>query len=205
MNLEKIGMLVFVAMLSAGCGSSIGFKSQGSIGHNIPVPRVELINANYRAGDELLNILTARQAGGSGIILTTFVNLDNLSESSALGRMIPQQMATRLIQGGHEIIDLRLRRDTLLIKEHEGEFALSRKVAEIAGDKEARWILVGTYSVVYDQVYVNAKILQVADGLTMAAADYSLPYDRKALRSGISEDNTEDKDVPDPNVYTTLD
>lgn len=205
MSLIKKGILIFIAVLSVGCAPSIGPGSKGVNGQNIPFPRVEIINANYRAGDELLNILAERQARDSGIILTTFVNLDNLSETSALGRIIPQQMATRLIQGGHEIVDLRLRRETLLIKEHEGEFALSRKIEDIARDKQARWILVGTYSVVYDQVYVNAKILQVADGVTMAAADYSLPYDRKALRPGTNGDKADDKDIPEPNVYTTLD
>ncbi|MCA1743353.1 MAG: hypothetical protein LC631_05325 [Desulfovibrionales bacterium] len=204
MNLMKMGILIFIVVLSVGCSSAVGPGSQKFNGKNVPPPRVEIINANYRAGDDLLNILAARQVRGSGIILTTFVNLDNLSETSALGRIIPQQMATRLIHGGHEIIDLRLRTDTLLVRQYEGEFALSRKIEQIARDKQACWILVGTYSVVYDQIYVNAKILQVADGLTMAAADYSLPYDRKALRSEINGDKTEDKDIPEPNVYTTL-
>lgn len=204
MSLIKMGILIFIAVLSVGCAPSIGPGNKVSNGQNIPFPQGEMINANYGAGDDLLNILAARQARGSGIILTTFVNLDNLSETSALGRVIPHQMATRLIQGGHEVIDLRLRRETLLIKENQGEFALSRKIEDIARDRQACWILVGTYSVVYGHIYVNAKILQVADGMTMAAADYSLPYDRKALRSVTDGHETEDKDIPEPNVYTSL-
>lgn len=179
----SLGMSYFAVLILgltiAGCSSIAGMVPDR--GQNIPSRQAEIITPNYAAGTSLINIMAGRVPEDTRFLLTSFVNLDNLSETSTLGRIIPHQIGTRLTQCGYEVVDMRLRTESLLVREKEGEFALSRKLTELARDNKANAILVGTYSVVYNQVYVHTKVLRTADSLTLAAADYMLPYDLRAL------------------------
>ncbi len=196
-------MLILCLVILTGCSRSGSGQNWGT-GKKIPAPRIEIINSNYDAGSDLLMVLAGRLPEDSPLLLTTFVNLDNLQESSSLGRIIPQQIGTRLTQCGYEVMDVRLRSDSLLVKQYQGEFALSRKIMEIARDNQAHSVLVGTYSVVYNQIYVNAKILRSADGLTMAATDYTLPYDLRVLRPEGFSGADPGSHFFTPNIYTSL-
>lgn len=204
MNL-KLLISVLYLIITIGCSSGYRMEQLGGSGKNIPVSQAEIISSNYEAGTSLLTLLAGEHLEDSPLLLTTFVNLDDLEETSTLGRIIPQQIGTRLTQYGYEVVDIRLREDSLLVKQNQGEFVLSRKIMEIARDKQARSVLVGTYSVVYNQIYVNAKILRSADGLTMAATDYTLPYDLKALDPNGFSGSGSGQHKFTPNVYTSLD
>lgn len=201
----KLSIFALCALITAGCSSGYRVGQLGGSGKNIPVSQVEIINSNYEAGTSLLTVLAGRHPENSPLLLTSFVNLDDLGETSTLGRIIPQQIGTRLTQNGIEVVDIRLRGESLLVRENQGEFALSRKLQEIARDKQAHSVLVGTYSVVYNQVYVNAKILRSADGLTMAATDYALPYDLRALDPKGFSVTGQGEHMFTPSVHTSLD
>ncbi len=201
----KLSISAICLIVTVGCSSGYRIEQLGGSGKNIPVSQREIINSNYEAGTSLLALLAGKHPEDSPLLLTTFVNLDNLEETSTLGRIIPQQIGTRLTQCGYEIVDIRLREDSLLVKQNQGEFVLSRKIMEIAGDKQAHSVLVGTYSVVYNHIYVNAKILRSADGLTMAAADYTLPYNLRALSPEGFSGSGSGQHKFTPNVHTRLD
>ncbi|MFW6005499.1 MAG: FlgO family outer membrane protein [Desulfonatronovibrionaceae bacterium] len=167
--------------------------------------RGSMIRSSYQAGNDILSLLKNRIPEDGGILLTTFVNLDDLGETSTLGRTIPQQIGNRLIQCGYRVIDIRLRRGSLLVKEKEGEFALTRSIADLAGDNETYAILTGTYSVVYNRIHVNARVLKSTSGQALASIDYTLPYDLKALNpEGFSGARVGNQHFL-PNVDTRLD
>ncbi|MFW6216596.1 MAG: FlgO family outer membrane protein, partial [Desulfohalobiaceae bacterium] len=158
-----------------------------------------------KAGNELGQLLAKGQPAEGPILLATFVNLDNLEESSSLGRIIPQQIGTELANHGFEVLDIRLRTDTVQVKASQGEFALSRKLQAIAQEQETYAVLVGTYSVLYEQVYVNAKILKGSNKMTLAATDYFLPYEPEILHpEGFAGQNTDNRLNIQPNVRTSL-
>ncbi|WP_291321795.1 FlgO family outer membrane protein [Desulfonatronospira sp.] len=161
-----------------------------------------MIGENHRAGYELQKMLVYTLPHEPTILLTTFVNLDNLGETSSLGRIVPQQIGTSLTRCGFEVVDVRLRTDSLLVREQQGEFALSRKIQDIARDNQANYVLAGTYSVLYNSILVNAKVLRSTDGLTVAATDYYLPYQAAALDpAGFSGEHAAGGKFT-PNVHT---
>ena len=170
-------LVCLILSIAAGCA----LQGQNKDLRKIPEKQAEIIHENHGAGYELHNMLTASLPQETTILLTTFVNLDNLDETSSLGRIVPHHIATALTTCGHEIVDIRLRRDTLLVRQKQGEFGLSREIKEIARDNQANYVLAGTYSVLYNRILVNAKVLRSTDGLTVAATDYYLPYDSTVL------------------------
>ncbi len=165
----------------------------------------EITAANHAAGDSLVQLLQNKYPADRSILVSTFSNLDNLQESSSLGRLIPQQISTSLTRSGLELIDVRLREKTVLVQESHGEFALSRKIKDVAQDNQAYAVLAGTYSVLYNRIYVNAKILRSSDGMTIAATDYFLPFNAAALdpEGFAGQEARRLRFVP--NVHTSLD
>lgn len=143
------------------------------------------IEYNQQAADALLS-----QNNRSGqaeilppetILVTTLVNVDNVQQSSRLGRSVAEQLGARLTNLGYQVVDLRLRQAGVLIKQDTGELALSRDVQALASTHQARAILVGTYAEAIDMVYITLKMLEANSGRVMMAYNYALPLDKNNL------------------------
>lgn len=133
-----------------------------------------LAHANTFAGDALENMLRGRVNKTSGILVATMVNLDNLDETSSFGRLVMQQVGSRLGQYGYRIVDVRLRADMAITP--EGEFMLSRDVAKLMqSNYGAEAALVGTYSVAAGKVYCSVRVLRLSDSAVVGAYEYYLP------------------------------
>lgn len=147
--------------------------------------------ANYAALDELMKPVqgpasTSNRPGGSSnapLIVATLANIDALVQSSTLGRVISEQLATRLTQTGHSVVELKVR-DGIYMKRNEGEFLLTREIKEVAAAHKAEGVVVGTYAESAGFVHVSLKLVNPANNLVVSAYDYSLPLD-KHIRSMI--------------------
>lgn len=144
--------------------------------------RYYAINHNHIAAQKLVEHAKGRLDKGKPLIVASFVNINDLSESSSLGRSISQQFATIFTNNGYRVIELLLRKD-IYIKQDSGEFLLSRELKNISRSHQAQGVIVGTYAVGETRVYVTAKVINADSGIVVSAHDYSLPIDKdtKAL------------------------
>lgn len=92
------------------------------------------------------------------IAVTTFVEIDNLYQSSTFGRILAEQLISELTMRGYKVIEIRLS-DAVQIMEDQGEMGLSREVETLRGSQEISGLVVGTYASSSDRVYVNARII----------------------------------------------
>ncbi len=136
---------------------------------------VNLIKACYLAGGRLANQLDLTCVNTTPIQVTTFADLDDLSHSSSLGRLLPHQISSALRERGYLPVDIRLRSQDLLIQEKNGEFILSRKLDALETGIRSALFLLGTYSQIQDTVYINAKIVSSKDGVVLATTDFIVP------------------------------
>ena len=133
------------------------------------------------------------RAGGDGleedqrVLVSSFVNLNDLYKTSALGRVLGEQVISELQHAGIEVLDMR-KTPGLLVHQKLGEYGLSRDMEELPYIHEAHATVVGTYSEATGQLFVNARILRNSDGLVMAAA--SMILEKNALLSSLLEDET---------------
>lgn len=133
-----------------------------------------LAHANTFAGDALEHMLRGRVNKTSGVLVATMVNLDNLDETSSFGRLIMQQIGSRLGQYGYRVLDVRLRADMAI--RPDGEFMLSRNVGQLMqSNYGAEAVLVGTYSVASHNIYCSVRVLRLSDSAEVAAYEYYLP------------------------------
>lgn len=148
-----------------------------------------LTSANYAAATELMKRFQGTAStnnfdgasGASPFIVATLVNIDKLEQSSTFGRLLSEQLASRITQLGHNVVELKVR-NGVFMKRNEGEFLLTREIKEVATAHKAQAVVVGTYAEASDFVYVNLKVVNPASNLILAAYDYSLPMNKEIRR-----------------------
>lgn len=135
-----------------------------------------LIAMNYAAADALLGQVAGKLNKTQPLLVATVVNIDNLDQSSTLGRAISEHISARLTQTGYRMIEMKYR-NSVYIKRNQGELMLTREVKELAQAHDAQAVIVGSYARSDSFVFINLKIIQPATSVIMAAHDYTLPLD----------------------------
>jgi TolB-like protein len=140
-----------------------------------------LTAANYKAAEYLIGKLPKGMLKDSPLLVASFVNIDNLNESSTFGRMVSEQISSRFKQLGYTAIEMKLR-TTIFIKEGSGEFLLSRELSDISSKYNANAVVVGTYAIASDRVYLTVRIVNAADSTILASYDYNIPMTRDVVK-----------------------
>ena len=106
------GLLLLAAIFLAGC-SVQSFEEFQAAARRMSPPKSGcdtdtcFRNANYHAADILIaNLMAQKVEKDEPILLTTFADVDDLGRSTTLGRIIPQQISSRLAQKGFTTIEI---------------------------------------------------------------------------------------------------
>ena len=143
-----------------------------------PQPYSNLLESSYAAADSLGKWLRLRGLPPDEPIMSaSFVNINDLTQSSTLGRIVSEQIASRLAQHGFKIVEVKLREESVFIKEGKGEFLLSREVLSLGETRGAHAVLVGTYAVSKDFIFISARVVRTEDNSVVTGYDYELPND----------------------------
>ncbi|MDM8552617.1 FlgO family outer membrane protein [Desulfobacterales bacterium HSG2] len=140
-----------------------------------------LIKSSYEAADTLISQVKPPLIPHQAVLMASFVNIDNLEESSTFGRSIAEYIGTRFTQNGYKVIEMKLRK-SIFMKRGAGEFLLSRDLKLISTRHNAQAIVVGTYSVAKSVIYVSARIIKLSDSSILSAHAYKLPLGKNARK-----------------------
>jgi len=94
--------------------------------------------------------------------------------SSNLGRIVSEQIASRLTQLGYSTREMKFR-GSFLVRKGGGEFVLSRRVQAISKKQEAQAVVTGVYAVARNDVYVTLRLIRAGDSSIISSYDYMLP------------------------------
>jgi len=164
----------------SGCAPRSGQQNAGRHAYMTPndcyvQPFGNILQGSYTTGDVLAAELEEKGFDPNGPLLSaSFVNNDNLEASSSLGRLLSEQISSRLAQHGINVKEVKLRKSTLYIRHQEGEFMLSRELKNLGLDFDAQAALVGTYSVTPLRIFLTTKIVRTVDNTVIASHDYTL-------------------------------
>lgn len=140
-----------------------------------------ITGANYKAAEYLIKKLPRKMRKESPFLVASFVNLDNLKESSTFGRVISEQISSRFEQRGYTIMEVKLSTATFT-EESSGELLLSRELLEVGAKHGARAIVVGSYAAAADRVYITVRVISVIDSQILASYDYNIPMTRDVFK-----------------------
>ncbi|MCP4105716.1 MAG: hypothetical protein GY749_09285 [Desulfobacteraceae bacterium] len=133
----------------------------------------DLIKSSYQATDGLIEQTLPPLIPNQTILIASFVNIDDLEESSTFGRTIAEYVGARFTQQGFKVVEMKLRR-SVFMKKSAGEFLLSRELHNLSTRHKTQAIVVGTYSVAKDVVYISARIINLGDNTAMSSYSYKL-------------------------------
>lgn len=160
---------VFTTALLAGC-STTPPKEEANYA---TIASNQFVTANYRAADELLKQLSGKLAADKPLIMATIVNIDALDQTSTLGRLVSEQISTRMAQGNLKMLEMKLR-NSVYLKRGQGELMLTREIGEVAQNHNAQAVIVGSYAETSDMVFINVKVVQPQTNFVLAGHDYVL-------------------------------
>lgn len=120
-------------------------------------------------------------------IVTSFTNLNKLSETTPFGRLVAENLIHELQVRKWKVFEVRLTKDVVI--NETGEFSLSRDIKKLREVYKVGGILTGTYSVANDHVIVNARIIDIDTGLVASSAQVHMPVNWFTDALLFNEDN----------------
>lgn len=127
----------------------------------------------YDSVDTLLNRSLIKIDPDKNLLATSVVDVSDIESSSALGRLLTEQIAGRIAQQGYTVSEPKLRAD--LAVNGQGELMLSRSLEDLRARYDAQAVITGTYAVGAEYVHINLKLTALSSGQILSAIDYFLP------------------------------
>lgn len=164
------------------CSSCAFNPSSGNNEPNYTAPTVStqkkfsLIDYDYHAVELLLQRIAVPIDKSKSVLVASLANIDSLEESSTFGRTVSDHYTSYLVNQGYTISEVKLRND-LLVKQKQGEFMLSRSARKILRTHNVQLVVVGTYSIGAENVFINARLVNPVNNVIMAAVDYKVKID----------------------------
>lgn len=189
-------VLIFMLLLQSGCSSFNGTRFESTLGS-----KTNLIQFSYTIADQLaensMPPLVLRHAD-MPILITTFVDNNDLKQTSQLGRILQEHIASRFVQLGYTVREIKLS-NTLRIEQKSGETILSRDLSLLSDEQPAQAILAGTISRINRILYISARLINPINHNIMATNDYKLYMDDDILAMFESVRRPdEDKPIAEP-------
>ncbi|OIN99650.1 MAG: hypothetical protein AUJ49_10840 [Desulfovibrionaceae bacterium CG1_02_65_16] len=120
--------------------------------------------------------LAAKNYANIRIIKSSFIDIDNADGMSSAGRVYPEVIGSRLAQLGYEIVELKVRSNSIKISPQTGVMLLSFDKNELSKTYNASAALVGYYKhFPYDQqTMLYVRIINLEDNTIMASDDVGI-------------------------------
>jgi len=109
-------------------------------------------------------------------VVTSFATLDDLTETSAFGRLVGEHLMHELQIRGWTVNDIRLTND--LIINSSGEFSLSRDIKRLRSSVPAANVVTGTYTTSSDGVMLSVRVVDFSTGQLTSTAETRFKIDQ---------------------------
>lgn len=174
-------LICFMAANFAGCAKKVIVPE--STGY---VDAVELKLKCRELADQMLATVPNDALKGFVAMPVSFVNENDTSRSSPLGRLMGESMFYEFNQRGFPTREYRL---TGKIDVVGGRNDLALAANQVVPTKNQPWaaILVGTYYVDNDATFVNARLVRASDGLVLRTGQLVLPNNQVIARMSRSD------------------
>jgi len=175
---KNLTLFFIFSILLSGCSYFNGTKLEGLLGAD-----ENLISLSYQIAENLEENASPRimpRNPNLPILVTSFVDNNDLNQTSRFGRILQEHISSRFVQMGYTIREIKLRKD-LLIRQRSGEILLSRDLHNITPTLSAQAILVGTYSFTNRIMYISARLINPETSTIISSTDFHLVMDENVL------------------------
>lgn len=121
------------------------------------------------------------------VIITSFTNLNKLTETTSFGRLIAENLMHELQVRKWQVYEIRLSNNITI--DDSGEFILSRDINALKDQYKVGGIVTGTYSSVEGDILVNARVIDMNSGMLLSSAQAHFPANWLTDALLVNEDN----------------
>jgi len=121
------------------------------------------------------------------VIVTSFANLNRLSETTAFGRLVAENLIHELQVRKWQVFEVRLTKDVII--NETGEFSLSRDIKRLKEQYKIGGIVTGTYSATGNEIIVNSRVIDINNGVVISSAQTNMMANWFTENLLYSEDN----------------
>ena len=180
----------------AGCSTMNGTPLESILGNS-----TNLVDFSYKIADNLVERALPPLVPNHPdmpVLVTTFVDNNDLRKTSKFGRILQEHITSRLVQLGYTVREIKMA-STINIEPKSGETVLSRDLARIGGDHQAQAILVGTISRSEKILYISSRLINPTNNIILATDDYRLHMDDNILAMfGLQRMDNLDNSIQEP-------
>jgi hypothetical protein len=169
---------LFLLFCLSGCTYFNGTRLEGLLGAD-----ENLISLSYKITEDLEKNAIPRlmpRHPDQPLLMTTFVDNNDLNQTSHFGRILQEHITSRFVQLGYTVREIKMR-NNLLIRPKSGEILLSRDLKLLNPSLTAQAALVGTYSYSKRTMYISARLINPENSTIISSMDYQLVMDENVL------------------------
>lgn len=197
-------LLSFLLLMLSGCARFNCTSLEQFVGSD-----TDLITFSYTIADDLTLAASPPlipMHPEMPLLVTTFVDNNDLEKTSKFGRVLQEHISSRLVQLGYSVKEIKMT-GKLLIEPRSGESILSRDLSKISPSIKSQAILVGTISATNRTLYVSARFVNPVNNAIISSMDYKLCMDETILAMfGLQRETTsgEIEEPPRPLLNSIL-
>lgn len=191
-----ISSLVFAVLFTAGCSKLNCTRFEELLGNE-----TDLIRFSFHIADNLVGNAhppLIPQHPEMAIVVTTFVDNNDLDKTSHFGRVLQEHISSRLVQNGYTVRELKAA-PSLTIEPQKGETILTRDLNYLQDSHQIQAIMVGTISRSERIIYISARLIDPATKNIISTDDYRLCMDDNILSMfGLRRQSDTDTTIKEP-------
>lgn len=172
-------VILGLALVSlSGCANLNCTRLEGLLGG-----KTNLVTFSYKIAEDLIEQalppLMPMQPE-KPVLVTTFVTNSNLEKTSSFGRLLQEHIASRLVQLGYTVRELKVA-SNLYIEKQSGETILTRDLSQLDPNLQAQAIVVGTFTRTNRILYLSTRLIDPSNNNIISSNDYKLCMDDDIL------------------------
>ena len=153
MNTAKICVFGLALFCLCGCTDShYEMKQVPPQLSQAEMSRTDIVKVGYELADGLIKNLHAPLNEGETVIVASFADVDNLTQSSTVGRLLGDIVGSRLSQQGFTVVDI-------------------RDVRALSKANNAACVVAGTFGRLGKSTVVSARMIRASDNVILSSAD----------------------------------
>lgn len=154
---------------------------------------VDLIPVSQKAAKDLLASNRQPLSKDKLIVVSSFVNVDDLKQTSAFGRIISSQISSAFFKAGYRIKSMELPTDAF-VKSDNGFLRLTENARSEIKKQGASTLVAGIFAPGRVTAYVTIRMIDIDSREVISSTDFSVPMGqdtRELLRSRATGSNIE--------------
>lgn len=166
-----------MSVLLQGCGVLSGSPLvQPNTKYRIPLMQVDpgvISQYTQFLAEQIARNRDTYNISNNPIAITSFVNLENLKRTNKLGELLADNMIHEMQIRGFRITDFKSM--PAIQVSRTGDFIRSREAQELRNEHNINLVLSGTYTNHQEGTIVNARMINIANGMVVSTAQTNIP------------------------------